>query len=660
MDLIIVESPTKANTLDRFLGKDFTVLATMGHIRDLPEKKLGVEVEKDFAPQYVISTTKKEIIEKIKKAGEKAGKIYLATDPDREGEAIAFHAAHILGKKAKISRISFHEITKKAIDEALSHPGEINVDLVEAQTARRILDRLVGYKLSPLLWKKVRRGLSAGRVQSVTVRLIVEREREIEKFVAIEFWEIEVLLQKLLGSQMPDAPQFLAKLVKKNGEKLEIGNQVEAEAITNELNDSGYEIFGVEKKELKRNPYAPFTTSTLQQTAANRLGWSSKKTMNIAQGLYEQGLITYHRTDSTNLADEAVAQAREYLLKNFGRQYLPDTPRIYKTKSKSAQEAHEAIRPTDIEKKENLGGDEAKLFDLIWKRFLACQANPAIIESTVVITQAVGKENIYLLETRGAIEKFAGWRAVYGQVEEVDEEGEKIETLPEVNKGDELKMLELKPLQKFTQPPPRFNEASLIKTLEELGIGRPSTYAPTISTILDRNYIERQTRVFSPTALGMAVNDFLMEYFADVLDFQFTAKMEDELDEIAEGKRKRVPVLKEFYQPFSKKLEGVERVAQRVAIQTEATGENCPKCKEGSVVIRIGKFGKFLSCSRFPECDWKAPYVQKLEGFTCPKCGGDVVYKRTKKGKGFYGCANYPKCDFASWRKPIDLKAKPE
>ncbi len=488
----------------------------------------------------------------------------------------------------------------------------------------------------------------------------MEREREIEKFVAIEFWEIEVLLQKLLGSQMPDAPQFLAKLVKKNGEKLEIGNQVEAEAITNELNDSGYEIFGVEKKELKRNPYAPFTTSTLQQTAANRLGWSSKKTMNIAQGLYEQGLITYHRTDSTNLADEAVAQAREYLLKNFGRQYLPDTPRIYKTKSKSAQEAHEAIRPTDIEKKENLGGDEAKLFDLIWKRFLACQANPAIIESTVVITQAVGKENIYLLETRGAIEKFAGWRAVYGQVEEVDEEGEKIETLPEVNKGDELKMLELKPLQKFTQPPPRFNEASLIKTLEELGIGRPSTYAPTISTILDRNYIERQTRVFSPTALGMAVNDFLMEYFADVLDFQFTAKMEDELDEIAEGKRKRVPVLKEFYQPFSKKLEGVERVAQRVAIQTEATGENCPKCKEGSVVIRIGKFGKFLSCSRFPECDWKAPYVQKLEGFTCPKCGGDVVYKRTKKGKGFYGCANYPKCDFASWRKPIDLKAKPE
>ena len=641
--------------------------ATMGHVRDLPEKKLGIDFKHNFEPEYVISTGKKEIIEGLEKSAKGAEKIYLATDPDREGEAIAYHVAYMISsnsklktQNSKLSRITFHEITKQAIGEALSHPGGINMDLVEAQTARRILDRLVGYKLSPLLWQKVRRGLSAGRVQSVAVRLIVEREKEIEKFVPIEYWEIEVLLQKFVGGALPDTPKFLAKLVKKNGEKIEIKNQVEAEPTVSELEKAGYEIYGIDKKEIKRNPYPPFTTSTLQQAGANRLGWSSKKTMQVAQQLYEEGLITYHRTDSTNLNIEAIQSARVFINTNYGKEYLPEELRFYKTKSKSAQEAHEAIRPTSLDSilkiKDQISKiEEEKLYELIWKRFVACQMNPAVVEVTTLTTQAEAEKNIYLLETKGVLEKFDGWRKLYGKVEETDENGEKIESLPEVVVGDELKMLEVKPEQKFTQPPPRYSEASLIKTLEELGIGRPSTYAPTISTIQERNYVEKHEKVFSPTPLGMAVTDFLLEYFPDILDYQFTAKMEGDLDEIANGVKQRVPVLTEFYTPFEQKLEGVKRVAQRVAVETEATGENCPLCKEGSVVIRIGKYGKFLACSRFPACKYRAPYVKKVEGFKCPKCGSDVVYKKTKKGKGFYGCSNYPQCNFASWRKPPKL-----
>lgn len=654
MDLIIVESPTKARTLGRFLDdKKFKIEATMGHLRDLPEKKLGVLVNEKFEPEYVLSSKKKETVDKLKKAAKTAEKIYLATDPDREGEAIAWHVKEILPKKAQIVRITFHEITRPALEEALKHSGSINLDLVEAQAARRILDRLVGYKLSPLLWQKIRRGLSAGRVQSVAVRLIVEREREIEKFIAVEFWEIEALLQRFAGSNLPDSQRFLSKLVRKNGEKIEIKNGAEAEDIVKELNAAGYEVSGVEKKDFRRNPSAPFITSTLQQTAASRLGWSSKKTMNIAQDLYEQGLITYHRTDSTNLASEAVERLRNYIKVNFGDSYLPLKSRFFATKSKSAQEAHEAIRPTEIENKgEGLHGNQIKFYDLVWKRFVACQMEQSITEVTTLTVQAEGSQNIYTLETKGALEKFDGWRKVYGPTEEIDEEGNKIESLPSLLAGDELKLLEIKPEQKFTQPQPRYNEASLIKTLEELGIGRPSTYAPIISTIQDRNYVERKERQFLPTSLGVAVTDFLTEYFPDVMDYQFTAKMEDDLDEIAGGKKKRVPVLSEFYKPFEQKLEGVKKVAQRVAIQTEATGESCPKCKEGAVVIRVGRFGKFLSCSRFPDCDWRAPFIQKVEGIKCPKCGGEVIYKKTKKGKGFYGCSNYPKCDFASWRKP--------
>jgi DNA topoisomerase-1 len=533
-----------------------------------------VRVEEDFEPEYSLVPGKKEIIDRLKKAVAKADKIYLATDPDREGEAIAYHVAHLLAKGKDLGRITFHEITQGAIEEALGHTGKINDNLVEAQVARRVLDRLVGYKLSPLLWQKVRKGLSAGRVQSVAVRLIVEREREIEKFVPVEYWEIFTLLKKFVGSKLPESPEFLAKLVKINGEKVEVHHQKESEEIVEELKTAGYEVYNLEKKESRRNPTPPFTTSTLQQTAASRLGWSSKKTMSVAQDLYERGLITYHRTDSTNIAIEAINKVRQMIEKDFGKPYLPPKPNFYKTKSKSAQEAHEAIRPTDIaQPKAGENADQEKLYHLIWQRFVASQMSPAVIEVTVLTVQATSQKNIYLLETRGARETFDGWRRVYGRAdEEKDEEGSAIETVPELAIGDEIKLIEIRPEQKFTQPPPRFNEASLIKALEELGIGRPSTYAPTISTILERHYVEKEDRAFVASPLGFAVNDFLVEYFPEVMDYQFTARMEDNLDEIANGERERVPVLAEFYNPFALKLEGVKKVAQRVAVQTEATG----------------------------------------------------------------------------------------
>lgn len=707
MNLIIVESPTKSKTLAKFLGDKYKILASMGHIRDLPERKLGVDAKNDFTPDYVISKGKEDKVKEIQEAAKKAEKIYLATDPDREGEAIAWHLSQLLkvpqeGKVPRVSRaknsrgtretldsrdtslfrITFHEITKHAIDEALAHPGTINMDLVNAQQARRILDRLVGYKLSPLLWYKIRKGLSAGRVQTVAVRLIVEREREIEKFIPKEYWQIFAQLRKYLGGKLADVPNFTALLVKKNGNKIEIQNKIQAEEAVGELEKAGYEVGEVEKKDSKRYPAAPFTTSTLQQNAANRIGWSAKRTMQVAQGLYEQGLITYHRTDSTNLALEAINQCREFIKSQYGENYLPESPRIYKTKAKVAQEAHEAIRPTNVEvrgeklevSREVGSGDSGKLYELIWKRFVACQMKEALVEETIIDINAAGLQNIFTLEARGEVEKFNGWKVLYdkksngegdaaslgeGEGKGVQDNSENnsvqltepVEQLPPLSKGDALELQKLNPLQKFTQPPPRYNEASLIKTLEELGIGRPSTYAPTISTILERMYVEKKERNFEPTNLGFAVNDFLMEYFPDVFDYQFTAHLENDLDEIANGKQQWVPVIREFFEPFNTKLIGVSKVAERVAVETETTGEKCPTCGEGQVVIRVGRFGKFLSCSRFPNCRYTAPYIAKT-GFKCPKCGGDVVYKKTKKGKGFYGCANYPACDYASWRKP--------
>jgi len=698
MNLIIVESPTKSKTLTKFLGEGYKILASMGHIRDLPERKLGVDTKNDFTPDYVISKGKEDKVKEIQEAAKKAEKIYIATDPDREGEAIAWHIGQLLeeakgtkepkGTKVKktfgssgsfgtsgssrFARITFHEITKTAIDNALKNPSQIDMDLVNAQQARRILDRLVGYKLSPLLWYKIRKGLSAGRVQTVAVRLIVEREREIDKFVPKEYWQIFALLRTYLGGKLPDAPVFSAQLVKKNGNKIEINNKTEADEVVAELEKAGYEVGEVEKKDSRRYPSAPFTTSTLQQAASNRLGWSSKRTMQVAQGLYEEGLITYHRTDSMNLAQEAISVCRDFITKEYGENYLPDSPRIYKTKAKVAQEAHEAVRPTDVNYKlqttnYKLEGDGERLYELIWKRFVACQMKEALVEETIIDVNAVSSVNLYILEARGEVEKFKGWKILYDKnngeadsIRTIDSQNldspsltsvEPIEQLPPVTKSDALELGKINPLQKFTQPPPRFNEASLIKTLEELGIGRPSTYAPTISTILDRIYVEKKERNFVPTNLGFAVNDFLMEYFPDVFDYQFTAHLEDNLDEIANGKKEWVPVIREFYVPFNTKLNGVSRVAERVAVETETTGEKCPTCDEGQVVIRVGRFGKFLSCSRFPKCKYTAPYITKT-GIKCPKCKGDVVYKKTKKGKGFYGCSNYPKCDWASWHKP--------
>jgi len=668
--LIVVESPTKAKTLGNFLGKDYEVVSTMGHIRDLPEKKLGIEIKKqlksgkyEFIPEYVLVPKKKETIDKLKKAAEKAEKIFLATDPDREGEAIAWHAAQILGENGNlknVARITFHEITKSAIEKSLSNPGEINLNLVDAQQARRVLDRLVGYKLSPLLWRKIRRGLSAGRVQSVAVRLIVDRERKIEKFIPEEYWEIFAELRRHLGGLKEDAPTFLAKLAKINGRVAKIENESQAKEIVGELEKANFEVYEVEKKEVFQNPVPPFTTSTLQQKAVQRLGFSSKRTMNLAQSLYEKGLITYHRTDSLNLAAEAIKQIRAYIQKDFGQKYLPEKPIFYKTKSKVAQEAHEAIRPTDITKLPSGlkidRQDEWRLYDLIWKRALTCQMASAVWDQTKVDVQAVGVKNLYNLAAEGKVIKFDGWLVVYqGKMAEEEKENGNgnEEQLPELKKNDELDLIKIDPQQKFTTPPARFTEATLIKALEEKGIGRPSTYAPIVSTIQIRQYVEKEEGKFKPTSLGEVVNDFLVEYFPTVFDYQFTANMEDELDDIANGQREWLPVINDFYQPFEEKLTSVTQVAERVQVPTEATGEKCPQCHEGQLVIRVGKFGKFLSCSRFPDCDYAAPFVQKLEGVSCPKCGGEIVIKKTRKGKQFYGCSNYPKCDWASWKKPF-------
>ena len=640
MDLVIVESPTKAKTLGKFLGPDYQIEASFGHIRDLPQKKLGIKTDKNFEPEYVQTDKQKAKTEEIKKLSDKATKIFLATDPDREGEAIAFHVAELLKGNSKseilnpkFSRIVFHEITEHAIKEALEHPRELDMKLVDAQQARRILDRLVGYKLSPLLWKKIRRGLSAGRVQSVTGRLVVEKEREIEAFIPVEFWDINVVLSA-------KGQVLSVKLM------TEIKNQLEADEAEQKLVSSQFIVDSVEKKEFKRTPPAPFTTSTLQQAAANRLGWSAKRTMQIAQGLYEEGHITYHRTDSTNLAAEAVSAAKDFITTTYGKEYALETPRLFKTKSKVAQEAHEAIRPTDVSAQPTMlsaqfNRDQERLYELIWKRFVACQMME-VTGVTVTVTVTGGE---YKLQAKGETISFEGWYKVLGK--DLEEN-----ILPELSEGEKLEFVELVKEQKFTQPPARYNDASLIKALEEMGIGRPSTYAPTLSTIQDRMYVEKEEKRFKPTELGIAVNDFLVKNFPNIVDYEFTANMEYGLDEVANGEKKWQPLLADFYTPFEKQLADVTQTAERVKIETEKTGEKCPKCQVGDVVIRLGKFGKFLSCSTYPECDYKANYQNKT-GQKCAKCGdGDVIIRKTRSGRSFYGCSNYPKCNFASWTKP--------
>ncbi|MBI2031975.1 MAG: type I DNA topoisomerase [Candidatus Levybacteria bacterium] len=665
--LVVVESPTKARTLRRFLGSDYEIKASMGHVMDLPKSKLGVDTEKNFKPDFQLVEAKKKVISDLKSASKTAETVILATDPDREGEAIAAHVRDILleeDKAKKFNRIVFHEITKEAIDEALNHPREVDDNLVDAQTARRVLDRLVGYKLSPILWQKIRRGLSAGRVQSVALRLIVEREREIEKFKKEKYWTISVFFEK-----ENKTTEF--ELIEINGEKLEIqkihelydgqyrvsktsiGLLEQAKKIVEDLRAKQFVVADILQKEAKRSPYAPFTTSTLQQDASRRLGMSGKRTMALAQKLYEEGYITYHRTDSVIIASSAVTSIRNYIEKKFGKKYTPDVPRVYRTKQKLAQEAHEAIRPTAIsvskeEVAKDLQQDHGRLYELIWNRAVASQMADAIIESTTVLTDSNDKK--YRLKTTGSVLIFDGFLKLTPQAI-----NDKI--LPEFKTGEELRADKIQEEEHETLPPPRYNDASLVATLEEKGIGRPSTYATIVSTIESRQYIERMEGRFVPTPVGVAVNDFLVKNFSTVDDIPFTAEMEDELDAVANDKKEWIPVIGSFYKDFEKTLNDVKD-AERVKIEVEKTDEKCPKCGS-DLVIRIGKFGKFLACSAFPKCNFTKPYAEET-GQICPNDGGKIILKKSKKGRYFYGCSNYPKCTFAAWKLQDIKKASQE
>ena len=677
MNLIIVESPTKAKTIQHFLPAGFSVKSSFGHVRDLPKGKLGVDVANNFEPKYVVSLLARKRLAEIKKLLPKAKKVILATDEDREGEAISWHLTYALDLKGKeIERIVFHEITKKAIEEALKNPRSIDMHMVDAQQARRILDRLVGYELSPFLWKKVAKGLSAGRVQSVAVRLIVEREREIKKFIPEEYWSVEALLKKILNTKSEtlnksetqnsnDLNEFSASLTKINNiaiPKLGIKTKTEAEKITQDLEKAEYKVGHVEKKDVQKHPFPPFVTSTLQQEGVNKLYFSAKQTMQIAQQLYEGinlgkdgsgGLITYMRTDSTNLAQEAIDSIGKYIKEEFGKEYLPSSPRIYKTKSKGAQEAHEAIRPTNISYnperiKEYLTPQQFKLYDLIWRRTLACQMASAVLTTVAADVEAKNKDS-YTLRANGSQIKFDGFLKIYeGKVQE--------NILPALEKNEPLDLLKLQSDQHFTQPPARYNEASLIKTLESEGVGRPSTYAPTITTIQDRNYVNKnEDRRFLPTEIGFTVNDILVEHFPEIVDIKFTAHIEEDFDRIAEGKIGWTEVIKEFYTPFKKNLgEKYDNVANQKPVP-EQTDKVCPKCG-APLLLRTSRFGKFYACSKFPACR----YTESLDnglGFFCPKCvEGKLVTKRTRRGKTFYACSRYPDCDFALWDKPTGQK----
>ncbi len=656
MNLVIVESPAKARTIEKFLGQDFKVESSFGHVRDLPKSDLGIDVEHDFEPRYIIPTKAKKQVALLKKIAAKADKIILATDEDREGEAIAWHLLAALGlekTKKEIERIVFHEITAKAILEALKHPRAIEQNLVDAQQARRVLDRLVGYKLSPMLWKKVSRGLSAGRVQSVAVRLVVERERERENFKKQEYWDLIAKLQTIKdqGQEI-----FEAKLIKINDkvlDKFAVPDQKSAQKIVDDLTGAAWKVEAVEKKETKRNAYPPFTTSTLQQSAARKLGFSAKRTMMLAQQLYEgadingdrTGLITYMRTDSLNLSSDAVAAAAGFIKSNFGEKYLET--KVFKTKAKGAQEAHEAIRPTDPQRTpEAIAGHldpaQLKLYRLIWQRFMASQMSPAVFDATIVDVSA----NNHIFRANGITKKFDGFTKVYSlKTEET--------VLPELKTGEPLNLIELKPDRHFTEPPARYSEATLVKALEQHGIGRPSTYAPTLSTIQYRGYVERdEQKKFKPSQMGIIVNDLLVEHFPKIVDINFTAQMEKNLDKIAEDKIEWVPVIREFYGPFEANLkEKMDELKKTDFKRDEPTDKICPECGK-PIVIKLGRFGKFYACTGWPECKHTERIVEKID-MKCPKCvEGEVIVKRTRTKKTFYGCSNYPKCDYASWTNP--------
>jgi len=651
--LIIVESPAKANTIKKFLGGSTKVVASMGHIRDLPKSKLGIDIEHDFEPEYINIRGKGDLIKSLKTDAKKAKKVYLATDPDREGEAIAWHLAKILeNDKDKITRVTFNEITKTAVQKAIKEPRNIDLNTVDAQQARRVLDRIVGYKISPILWKKVKRGLSAGRVQSVAVKLIVDRENEIENFIPEEYWNIYADLKDEKSKK-----QFEARFYGKNGKKQEIHSKEEIDQILKTIENAKYTVSEVKKGEKKRNPAPPFTTSTMQQEASRKLGFTLKKTMSVAQGLYEGvkiaekgtvGLITYMRTDSTRISEEARASAKKQIVATYGEEYYEN--RYYKT-SKDAQDAHEGIRPTyaDIEPdkiKDELTKDQYKLYKLIYNRFMASQMKPAIYDTMAVNIKA----DDYDFKANGQSLRFKGFMTLY--VEGTDEKEEKEEgILPELQENQEVKLLKINPKQSFTEPPARYTEASLVKTLEEKGIGRPSTYSPTITTILERRYIQKEQKQLVPTELGKIVNKILTENFTDVINVEFTAKIENEFDEIAEGKEQWKQMIREFYGPFEKELEKVEKELEHVELVDEVSDVPCDKCGR-MMVYKYGKYGKFLACPGYPECKNTKPIVETIN-VPCPKCGAVVQVRKTKRGKKYFICENNPQsCDYISWNKP--------
>ncbi len=712
--LVIVESPAKAKTINKFLGKGFQVVATVGHIKDLPKSKLGVDVEHDFKPEYLVIKGKSKIVSEIRKRAKDVDKVYLAPDPDREGEAIAWHVAEELnGCGAKVFRVLFNEITEHAVRDAISKPLRLDRNKYESQQARRVLDRLVGYEISPLLWKKVRRGLSAGRVQSVAVRLICEREDEITAFKPEEYWSITAEFR----DKKMDAV-FHAKLAKKDGKKLKLGKRGEVDGVLKDLDGVRYTVASVEKKEKKRNPLPPFITSKLQQESVKKLGFTAKKTMMLAQQLYEGvelgkegsvGLITYMRTDSTRVSSQAVQDVREFISSRYGKDYLPSKPRVYKGR-KAAQDAHEAIRPTYFKYtpshvKKDLSKDLFKLYSLIWDRFVASQMNAAVFDQTTVQIRAERpsrKRGVYIFQAGGSVMKFPGFTKVYSAAkEENGEEGGGI-ILPPLSEGDPLELLNLEPKQHFTQPPPRFTEASLVKELEEKGIGRPSTYAAILSTIQDREYVKKENKQFMPTELGVLVTDLLVKSFPRIMDVEFTAHMEEELDKIGAGYLGWINVMNEFYGLFKALLDkavvemkdvkreeiptdiGCEKCGRGMVIkwgrmgqflacsgypdcrntkefvmeegkvkvlEREKTGESCPKCGK-PMIVKTGKFGKFLACSDYPNC--KAAKAIST-GVKCPVegCGGDMVERRSKRGKVFYSCSMYPKCTYATWQRPL-------
>ncbi len=681
--LVIVESPAKARTIGKFLGGGYRVRASVGHVRDLLKSQLSVDVEHDFEPKYRVPDDKRDIVKDLTAMAKGADEVFLATDPDREGEAIAWHlmeAAKI--DPQKIQRVEFHEITRSAIMDAFSHTRNINMHLVDAQQARRILDRLVGYKISPILWDKVRSRLSAGRVQTVALRLIVEREREIQAFIPEEYWSLEAELAKMLPKGYKGKVQsFRARLIRIGSEKADLKNEADARAIVNALEGATYTVAKVERKERRRYPSPPFTTSTLQQEASRRLGYGAKKTMTVAQQLYEGidvgaggtvGLITYMRTDSVNVSRQAQEEARQFINRRYGEGYVPSEPPHYKTRTKGAQEAHEAIRPTSVFRepasvREHLTRDQYRLYELIWKRFVASQMIPALLDVTTVDVTAPARytttdektrkprveERVATFRATGSIIKFEGFLAVYEvsrEKEDAPEEGEGT-VLPPLSVDEVLRLLRLIPEQHFTEPPPRYTEATLVKALEEHGIGRPSTYAPIITTIQQRGYVEREDRRLIPTELGFIVCDLLVENFPDVFDVGFTADMESHLDEIAEGDQTWVPVVREFYDPFAQRVAAAESRIDKVDLAPEETGELCEKCGR-PMVVKFGRFGKFIACSGFPECRNTQPYLEKI-GVHCPQCGGELVEKRSKRGRVFYGCSNYPACNFASWQRPL-------